>query len=88
MEITGVDHLDVAKHPYVQFLIFENLLIKMSYDLCLNATDTKCDTDYDSREKNKKSFYDTTSENSIFYGRKLSVKATEAWEYLNKKLKG
>ena len=30
IELTAVDHLDVAKHPYVHFLMFENLLVKMS----------------------------------------------------------
>ena len=37
MEVKGVDHLEIAKHPYVHFLIFENLLAKMEEDLCLDA---------------------------------------------------
>ena len=37
MEVKGVDHLEIAKHSYVHFLIFENLLANMEQDLCLDA---------------------------------------------------
>ena len=38
MEVSGVDHLDIAKHPYVHSLVFEYLLPKMGDELCLNQT--------------------------------------------------
>lgn len=38
MEVSGVDHLDIAKHPYIHGLLFEYLLPKMAEDLCLNKT--------------------------------------------------
>ena len=57
MEMAGVDHLDVAKHPYVHFLLFENLLMKMAKELCLNETDTACDKQYSTKTEAKKSFF-------------------------------
>ena len=38
MEVKGVDHLEIAKHSYVHFLMFENLLVNMEKDLCLDAS--------------------------------------------------
>ena len=57
MEMAGVDHLDVAKHPYVHFLMFENLLVKMAQELCLNETDTVCDKQYSTKIAPKKPFF-------------------------------
>ena len=38
MEFSGVDHLDIAKHPFVHTVVFEYLLPKMGDELCLNQT--------------------------------------------------
>lgn len=38
MEVSGVDHLDIAKHPFVHSIVFEYLLPKMGDELCLNQT--------------------------------------------------
>jgi hypothetical protein len=43
IEVSGIDHLDIAKSSYVHFLIFENLLPKIAADLCLlNQTESAC----------------------------------------------
>lgn len=38
IEVQGIDHLDIAKSPFVHALIFEKLLPKMAIDLCLNKS--------------------------------------------------
>jgi len=37
IEVRGVDHLDIAKHPYAHYLMFEALAPHMAEDLCLDA---------------------------------------------------
>ena len=79
MELAGVDHLDIAKHPYVHFLMFENLLVKMSHDLCLNGTSTACEKEFEPN-KSKKSFFrfPHVGPDVQMLGKQLTVKAGQA----------
>ena len=87
MELSGVDHLDVAKHPYVHFLMFENLLLKMSQDLCLNATNPDCEKEFTS-EKSKKSFFNfpVGTPDVQLMGRNVYSVAGQAIELLKEKV--
>ena len=87
MEMYGVDHLDVAKHPYVHFLMFENLLIKMSQELCLNGTDTSCTKQFEA-DKSKKSIFRFPKDAATDVqrlGRQMSVAANQAIESLKER---
>lgn len=86
MELAGVDHLDIAKHPYVHFLLFENLLSKMSQELCLNVTDTTCQNEYQEKEV-KDSFFGFSKKapDIQLLGRKISKVAGQVVETLKKK---
>jgi hypothetical protein len=76
MEVSRGDHLDIAKDPYVHFLMFDHLLTKMSEDLCL---DDICQQEEAAR-KASRSGGDNT--NLSFLGRKVSEAASSMLEYL------
>lgn len=38
IEVNGVDHLEISKHPYVNSVVFEHLLPKMTHEMALNDT--------------------------------------------------
>ena len=86
IELTAVDHLDVAKHPYVHFLMFENLLVKMSQDLCLNGTNAACEKEFEA-EKSKKSFFrfPTGGPDVQLFGRQLTAKAGQALDAMKER---
>ena len=86
MELAGVDHLDVAKHPYVHFLMFENLLVKMSQDLCLNGTNAACEKEFEA-EKSKKSFFrfPNGGPDVQLFGRQLTAKAGQALDAMKER---
>ncbi len=80
MEVKGVDHLDIAKHSYVHYLIFEDLLDKMVLDLCL---DTTCQAHEQERKKQSEFPLDFT-----FLGREISSATMSMLEYLRKSIPG
>ena len=88
MELAGVDHLDIAKHPYVHFLLFENLLSKMSTELCLNVTDTTCQNEYlESEVKDSFFGFSKRTPDIQLLGRKISKVAGQVVEILKKKVR-
>jgi hypothetical protein len=75
-----VDHLEVAKHPFVHHLIFENLLSKMSQELCLNQTDITCELEYDNSSVDVKGAFMPSfpsKKDMTLLGRRLTSKAQE-----------
>lgn len=81
MEFAGVDHLDIAKHPYVHFLLFENLLTKMSRELCLNETDTTCEKGFETAAEKKPYFnFPISSTDVKLMSRKISDAASHVVE--------
>jgi hypothetical protein len=64
----------------VHYLIFENLLSKMSQELCLNQTDLKCESEYDNSSDDVKSSFMPSfpsKKDVTLLGRRLSSKAQE-----------
>lgn len=75
-----MDHLEIAKHSYVHYLIFENILETMAEDLCL---DTTCQAREQEKKKQSEFPLDFT-----FLGREISSATVGALEYLRKAIPG
>lgn len=56
-EFQGVDHLDIAKHPYVNMLMLEYLLPKVADELYLNSKSVLPSYDYYYVSKRKTLYY-------------------------------